>query len=244
MKKILFYSLMMLLVASFTSCDDFENSAEASKTTFLPKLTMMGDANITLACNATSYTDDGLTASVAGEPVEVNTDINARYFGGTEVSGTDVYEITYSALNSDNIPGAAVRTVTIPACNGDLVSSIAGMYTSSIVRNGFTSPQYTDVGPIIIKDLGNNVYAISDAIGGWYEFGRGLGYTYAAPGFTVTANDIPSNDFTLHGDNLEVGSFGGALTMTGFKVFPETKTITISSDWEFGFVFEVTLTQM
>jgi hypothetical protein len=35
-------------------------------------------------------------------------------------------------------------------------------------------------------------YKISDALGGWYEFGRKLGVAYAAPGHEFTANNIAS----------------------------------------------------
>jgi hypothetical protein len=242
--KVLNYMTLLLLVGLFfTSCEKYTNSAEESTTTFLPKLTMNGPAYIELACGATSYTDEGLTAEEGGQSLAVNTEVAGKYFGGTEVSGSDVYSIVYSATNKDGIPGAAERTVVIPECNGDLVTSIAGMYKCDVYRNGTISAPYQGVGPIIIKDLGGGVYQISDAIGGYYDFGRGYGYHYAALGMTVTANDIPSNDFTF-GPNIGVGDFGGDLELTSFTVDAATKTVTIETSWSFGYVFEAILTQM
>ena len=197
----------------FTSCDKIENTATPSSTTFLPLITIIGEPVIDLDCTATSYTDEGATAEEAGQPIPLSTAINASYFGSGEVNGTDNYQITYSAVNKDGIPGAAIRYVNWPECNGDLTTSIAGMYTAYLKRtdsggNVLATPQYQGVGPIIIKDLGGNEYAISDAQGGWYEYGRSLGVPYATLGQTVTANDIPANDFT-YGPPVETSTFGG-----------------------------------
>ncbi len=236
------------MVALFSSCDKYENSAEPSFITYLPKLDVNGASNITLECDATGYTDEGASALEQGAPINLNTTITAKYFGSSTIDGPDVYSILYSAENKDGIPGAAVRTVTWKECNGDLVNSIAGMYTAYLSRTTtstgavLATPQYQGVGPIIIKDLGNDQYAISDAIGGWYEFGRSLGVAYAAIGQTITANDIPSNDFTF-GPAVEVGGFGGLNTLTSFDVFPGEKKIVFTTEWESGFTFEVTLIQ-
>lgn len=243
MKVFRYMTLLLLAGLFFTSCEKYTNSAEESTTTYLPKLIMNGPAYIELACGATSYTDEGLTAEEGGQSIPVDTEIAGKYYGGSEVSGSDVYSIVYSAVNKDGIPGAAERTVVIPECNGDLVSSIAGMYTADVTRNGSITPQYMGLGPIIIKDLGGGVYQLSDAIGGYYDFGRGYGYHYAALGMTVTANDIPSNDFT-YGGTIGVGDFGGELDMTSFTVDAGAGTISFSTDWSFGYVFEVVLTQM
>ena len=104
------------------------------------------------------------------------------------------------------------------------------------------TPQYQGVGPIFIKSLGGGQYAISDAIGGWYEYGRSLGVAYAALGQTVTANDIATNDFT-YGPPIEVSSFGGALEMTEFSVDAANKEINFRTEWEFDFQFDVRLVQ-
>ncbi len=249
MKNIKFLFLGIFIVSAFMSCDKYENTAEASKTTFLPKLTLLGEPSIVLDCSATSYSDAGLTAEEQGTAIPVTTVISGNYFGGTTVDGSDVYSVSYSAENKDGIPGSLSRKIVWEECNGDFVTSIAGMYKATVKRTTLSSgnvtagPQYTNMAPIIIKDLGGGKYAISDAITGWYTIGRGLGFTYAATGMVVTANDIPGNSFT-HDQMIEVGGFGGALGMSGFSIDPATKTITITTDWEFGFQFVSTLTQI
>lgn len=235
------FSILGLML---TSCDpsvEAPGSYDVSEVTYLPLITLEG-GNVTLDCETTSYSDPGAEASVAGQEIELITNTSGTYFGSNEVTGPDIYSVSYSAFNSDGIPATGFRQVVWPPCNGDLVTSIAGVYTaSSLVR----TPGYatTDIGPIFIRDLGNGVYGISDAIGGWYEHEYGYGTAYAATGMTVTANNIALNDFT-HDDVIGVGAFGGALSMTDFSVDPGTKTIEFKTEWSFGYVFEVTLTQV
>ncbi len=245
--RILLYSFAILGLF-LTSCDTDDEPLVESSITYLPKITLDGGTNITLDCDTESYTDPGAIAEAGGSEIELNTSVNGIYFGGTTIDGPDKYSVTYSALNEDEIPAAAFRTVVWPACNGDMVNSIAGMYTASILRTTVSTGgtvNYTQraFGPYFIIDLGGGVYQLSDAIGGFYEHGYGYGTAYAAKGMTVTANDIPSNDFTLD-DTVGVGAFGGAAQLDSFTVNPANKTIKFTTSWSFGFVFEVTLTQV
>lgn len=242
-KLLLFAFSIIGLMA--TSCDpsvEALGSEDESQITYLPKITLNGQSSVKLPCDITSYSDPGAVAEAGGEEIEMTSKVSGTYFGSSKIDGPDKYTITYSALNDDDIPAAAFRSVLWAPCNGDFVTSIAGTYTaSSLVR----TPGYSteDIGPIFIKDLGNGVYQISDAIGGWYEHEYGYGPDYAATGMTVTANNIALNDFT-HDDVIGVGAFGGALSMTDFSVNPVTKTIEFTTEWSFGYVFEVTLTQV
>lgn len=211
--------------------------------TFLPKILLKGNPNVLLPCGTTSYADLGVDATENGQPATVETKITPRYFGGSAINSADVYDISYVAINKDGIPGATFRTVTLPPCNGDLVTNIEGSYSSTIFRNGVSAPQYTNVKTIYIKKISGNIYQISDAIGGWYEFGRALGPAYAAPGYKITANNIGTNNFTF-GAPIEVGGFGGKLVMTDFKVDAAKKQIVVTTDWEFGFKFVATMTQI
>ena len=244
MKQLYIAFILGLSSLVITSCDEAVNTAVASEVTYLPKLTMKGAAEIDLGCNPSGgFTDEGLIAEEQGKQIPVNTVITGKYFNSATINGPDIYSITYSAVNKDGIPGAAERSVVWQECPGDFVNSIAGMYTSTVVRNGAVNPQYFDMGPIIIKDLGGGVFQLSDAIGGYYDYGRGYGYTYAARGMKVKANDIAANNFTFT-DVVEVGDFGGALNMTAFTVDPATKTISFTTEWDAGFKFVVTLTQL
>jgi hypothetical protein len=242
------YNLFIILLALvLTSCEN-DPGIDPSRETFLPKIKLIGLANVELDCGTTSVDDPGVEASENGVAVTPTVTISPRYFGSPEINTADIYDISYVATNVDGIPGAVSRTVLIPPCNGDMVNNIEGLYTSTIVRTSssgavLTGPQYTNIQYVLIKKMGDNTYQISDVIGGWYEYGRALGVTYAAPGATVTANNIAANDFT-YGPGVEVGGFGGIATLTGFTVDAANKQIVMSSDWEFGFKFVATLTQV
>lgn len=245
--KILLYTFSILGLF-LTSCDTDDEVLDKSNVTFLPKITLEGSSNLVLDCDTETYTDPGAIAEAGGSEIDLTTTVQGLYFGGTSVDGPDKYSVTYSALNADEIPAAAFRSVIWPACNGDLVTDISGMYTASILRTrpttgatvNFTADAF---GPYFIIDLGGGVYQLSDAIGGFYEFGYGYGPAYAATGMTVTANNIATNDFT-HEDVIGVGAFGGELEMDSFSVNSATKTIKFTSSWSFNYVFEVTLTQV
>lgn len=238
------YSLIfILLILGLVSCEEYENSAEPSRITYLPKIELTGASSVKLDCGATSFTDPGAKALAGSTEITLNKSIAGAYFGGTTINGPDLYDITYSAYNEDSIPAAAFRSVLWPVCNSaNMATSIEGMYTSSVVRNGSTGAQYQNMGPILIKSLGNNKYQLSDAIGGYYDFGRGYGPHYAATGMIVTANNISTNSFT-YGADIGVGDFGGNLKMTTFTVNPADKTIKFTTVWDVGYTFVVTLTQ-
>jgi hypothetical protein len=243
--KVIYFSLFLAFFAF--SCEN-DPGIEASTETFLPKIELKGASSIALPCGTTSFTDPGVTATENGQPAQLAVTVNPRYFGSTTVNTSDVYDISYVATNKDGIPGAVFRTVTIPPCNGDMVTNIEGTYTSTIVRTSaaganLTGPQYTNMKYIYIKKIDGNKYQISDALAGWYEFGRKLGVAYAAPGHEFTANNIAANDFSFGGP-VEVGGFGGNAQITAFNVDAATKTITINTSWEAGFTFAITLKQV
>jgi hypothetical protein len=242
------FNLIIILGALFLASCENDPGIEPSKETFLPKIELIGSDDVSLPCGSTSFTDPGVNASENGAAVTPTVTITPRYFGSSQINGADVYDISYVAINVDNIPGATFRTVSIYPCNGDMVTNIEGVYSSTVVRTSaagavLTGPQYTNMKYVLIKKSGANTYQISDVIGGWYEFGRALGPAYAAPGATITANNIAANDFT-YGDAATVGGFGGAATLTGFTVDAANKQIVMSSDWEAGFSFVATLTQV
>lgn len=243
----LIFSILSIIGLMLTAC--VEPSVEAlgendsSVVTYLPLIEITGGTTIELECDATSYTDPGAIASAGGKEIELITKVKGTYFGGTEITGTDVYSVSYSAYNDDGIPAAAFRNVTWPPCTGDLVTDISGLYEVTAMTR---TPGYTieaPVGPILVTKLDNGDYAISDAIGGWYEYEYGYGPDYAAKGSTLTANDISANDFTL---NITVPSlpWGGDLTIDEFSVDAAAKTISVKISWSLGYVWEYTMTQL
>lgn len=242
MKKIIYIFSFILLIFLVAGCEN-DSNVPPSEVTYFPKMEMSGKAVINLDCTTATFTDPGVTALEGGKPVDVTTVVHGRYYGGTAVNSADVYDISYTAVNVDGIPGTVLRTVYFPPCNGDFVSSIAGVYESTVVRNGVVSPQYQGLKYVYIKKIGNNVYQLSDAIGGYYDFGRGYGSDYAFVGMTVTANNLATNDFTF-GPTVEGGAFGGACDMTAFSIDAATKTINFETAWDAGYKFVIKLTQV
>ncbi len=239
------FSILGLILTSCNPSVESLGENDTSEITFLPKIILDGDAEVNLPCTTTSYSDPGARAEAGGSEIELITTLTSSYFGGTSVEdGPDVYAVAYSAFNQDDIPAKGTRKVIFPECNGDLVTSIAGTYTASVARDGVTpSSAYENNGPFIIKDLGDNRYQISDAHGGWYEYGRGLGVTYAVTGMILKANNIATNSFTSEGA-VSTGAFGGENTFTSLTVDPATKTLVLTVDWSFDFQFVSTWTQV
>jgi hypothetical protein len=239
MKKLFLYLSVIILIS--LGCEN-DIGIDPSEITYFPKMEMKGKSVINLECNATSFADPGVTALEGGNSVEVKVITHGRYFGSNSVNGPDVYDINYTAINVDGIPGSVLRTVYVPPCNGNFVNSIEGVYESTVVRNGVVSPQYQGLKYVYVKKVGNNVYQLSDAIGGYYDFGRGYGSDYAFVGLTVTANNLAANDFT-YGPTVQGGAFGGDCDLTAFSVVPATKTINFETKW-LTYKFVVTLTQV
>ncbi len=244
LKLLIYMFSFSILGLMLTSCDpsvDAPGSDDESSTTFLPLITLEG-GDVELDCNTTSYSDPGAVASAGGQEIELFTSTIGSYFGSSDVDGPDIYSVSYSAFNDDDIPATGFRSVFWPPCNGDLVTSIAGVYTCSMTRTpGYST---TDISPILIRDMGNGVYAISDAIGGWYDKEYGYGTDYAAKGLTIVANDISANDFTLNNTTSTL-PWGGTISLTDFSVDAGSGTISMTTVWAgYPYIWDITLTQM
>jgi hypothetical protein len=243
-----YYILLIIALVAFSSCKEYENSAEPSSVTYLPLIEIQGEPEIDLECNVGGYTDEGAVATEGGTSIELTTSVLGVYFEGTAVNIPDLYHITYSAENVDGIPGAETRSVTWPACNSDLVTGIEGMYTAAVFRTATSGAtvDYSDAehGPYWVVDLGGGQYGFSCVIGQFYEYGSDYGYgpAYAGTGFVVTANDISTNDFTITATN-GVGAFGRDIEVTDFTVDSSAGTISWTATWSAGYEFDVVLTQ-
>ncbi len=242
MKKYIVYMMAVTLLGSCTD-DDTKN---VSTVTNYPIVTINGDATV-LVSQGTDYTELGAVAVEGESEIETNVSYSSGvYWGGTgiDTDSPDRYTVTYSATNQDGFDGNALRDVWV-ANTGDLVTSIEGLYLSSVQRApDFTvSSQYTDMTYVIIKKTGTNTYEISHAIGGYYDFGRAYGPGYAARGAVITANDIASNDFSISQAVFPV--WGNTVDITEFTVDSRSKQITFTGDGNFGNgTFKVQLTQV
>lgn len=235
--------LSIFSLVAMPGCDDDPSVSNISRVTFFPTFEYEGGDLAFVACGS-SFELPEVKATEAGVELPTTTTVQGALTGATtfDVNVADKYVITTSAVNADGFPGQVTRTVWV-VCTGDFVNSIEGLYTSTVVRSNVAGAQYTDMKYVLIRKVGDNEYEISDAIGGYYDIGRGYGDAYRAAGMVVTANSIPGNDFSWGGP-IPVGAFGGNLTMTSFSVDPATRTIHFVTDWDLGYVFDVTLTQV
>lgn len=228
------------LSMALSGCEE-DSTGGLSQITHFPEFTYNGDEFVIVE-RGTEFNDPGVTATESGASIPVTVTSSGTYFESTlDVNKPDIYTVSYFATNSDGFPGAQTRTVIV-AGQGDLVTNIEGLYTSTVGRDGAATEQYTDMEYVLIRKTGDNTYELSDGIGGYYDLGRAYGPGYAAaPPAVITANDIAANDFTF--GTFAVGSFGGNVTMVSFAVDPGARTITFKSTWS-GYTFNVTLTQV
>lgn len=235
-----FFGLLMTV----SSCNNEPEVSDISRVTYFPDFTYEGPASALIPCNS-DYQISPVMATEQGEQLPVTTDVLGitGSVPAVDITKADYYVETSSAINADGFPGSTVRDFWV-ACTGDLTTSIEGLYRSTVFRNGSSAPQYVGMKYILIRKVGVDQYEVSNADGGWYQFGRALGRNYASPGFIITAVDIPSNQFTF-GPPVEVKSFGGPIYLTSLTVDPATKTIVMNSNWRDGdFLFEATMVQV
>ncbi|WP_333878220.1 immunoglobulin-like domain-containing protein [Flavobacterium sp.] len=239
MKKIFLFLVAGLLTVS---CSE-DSTGDVSNVTYYPELTLIGDEVIYVQKGG-SFTDPGITATESGVDIPYTTTVSGDFRGGTTVDTNvvDIYRIIYSAVNQDGFSGAVARTVIVYE-NSDLTTSIAGLYKSTVVRNGVSSAQYTNMEYVLVWRNTDGTYGMSDGIGGYYAIGRAYGVDYAAGPVTITANDIPTNNFAPI-PSFGVGAFGGVAVMSGLTANPSANTLSYTTTWDAGFTFVVTMTKV
>lgn len=240
MKKLNVILMLFLCGIVLMSCEKDLDSADVSSITKYPVFEMQGDAQVYVE-RGTSYEDPGVTATEGGAQLDVTTTVVGTYTGNTTFDSnvSDIYTFTYSAVNQDGFTGSTTRTVYVVE-TGDLVTSISGLYTSTIIRNDILT--FEDLEYVFISNNDDDdTYDIQDGIGMYYAIGTNYGLAYSAP-TTVTAVDIPTNTFT-YSDPFPVGAFGGAAVMSDMVVDPAAQTIEFTTTWDLGYTFQVTLTQ-
>jgi hypothetical protein len=237
--------LFSILAGIISSCTKDE-TADVSRLTSFPIITLNGNAEI-LAPFGSEYVDPGASAFAGDVSVTTMTSFGSGTYqgaAGVDTSVPDNYMVTYSAENSDGFDGTAIRNVWV-ANTGDLVNSIEGLYLADVQRapDFIPSAQYSGLTYVLIWKTGDNTYEISHAVGGYYDFGRAYGPGYAARGAEITANDIPSNDFSITQAVFPI--WGNVVDITEFTVNPIGRTITYTGTGNFGNgAFKVQLKQV
>ena len=227
MKKI----LILCIVALLGACSS-DSTEDVSSVTNYPTFEVIGDDTIFIMQGET-YTEPGVIATEGEEEIDFTTSYSGMYRGETSLNTnvSDVYTITYSAVNRDGFTGTATRTVIV-VDNGDLENSIAGLYRSTVFRNGVQgSPasNYTDMEYILIWENEDGTYEVSDALGGWYLLGRAIAGS-ASPGGLIVANNISANDFSFPGTQTN-DYFGGESHFTSLTVDNATNSLDLTTVW-------------
>ncbi len=225
MKKIFSILVVTLLLVSCSA----EDTGNLSKVTYYPEFKMNGD-EVMFISKGEEFVDPGVIATEGDTEIPFTSTVTGKYRGGTSVDSNivDIYTITYTAVNQDGFSGTAMRTVYVIE-TGDLVTSIAGLYTSSVKRNGTNTPAYENMKYVLIWQNTDGTYQVSDAFGGWYSIGRAIAGS-DTPGGKIVANSIPANDFSFPG-TLTNSYFGGTANITGLTVDPVTKTMVMTTLW-------------
>jgi hypothetical protein len=227
-----------------------------SKVTYFPIITQNSPETTTFFVEqGEEFNDPGAVATENDEVIDVSTTYIGHYrkntFEGTlDTNVADIYNIEYSAVNVDGFPGVSSRTVIV-AETGNLVDNIAGLYTSTVFRNGAQgnpASNYTDIEYILIWKNSDGTYGISDTFGGWYEYGRAIADS-ETPGGIIVANDIATNDFSFPGTQSNT-YFGGTSEIESLTVDAATKTLVLTTSWvapgnpPTNYTFVSTLTQV
>jgi len=238
------------LIITLSACSPEEEIS--SKVTYYPQIDLIGLDTVFVE-EGEPYTELGAVATIDGQEVPYTVTYTGRYRGNVytgnlDTAVSDIYTATYAAENADGFFGTNTRQVIV-AKTGDLVNSIAGLYTSTVFRNGAQgSPAsaYTDIEYILIWENTDGSYGISDAFGGWYLFGRAIADS-ETPGTVIVANNIPANDFSFPGTQTNT-YFGGTSEMVSMEVDPVAKTIDFVTEWlappSTNYVFAVHLDQV
>ena len=232
MKKII---IVLILTSVFLNGCDSTETANVSKVTHYPTVSVLGDETIFLA-QGDAFIDPGAIAMEGENEIPTTVTYHGNYRGANtlDTNITDEYVVTYTATNADGFKAAASRTLIVYK-TGDLINSIEGVYVSTVLRNGTPLPpsqgSSIDMKYIYIWKNNDGTYEVSDAFGGWYSLGRHLGLNFITPGGTINAIDIPTNNFTFPGNPLTNLNFGGTANITGLTVDPTEKKVILTTSW-------------
>lgn len=228
----------------FTACDK-DTTGDVARETQYPLFEKTG-ADVIFLEEGSTFTEPGIKATEGGATIDVETTASGYYRGtpSLDASKADLYNITYKATNKDGYAGTDTRQVWV-AKTGDLVNSIEGLYTATIVRNG--QLRFSDVEYVLIYKNSDGTYTITCALGSYYEYGVGytpsFGLPFHAP-VKITANDIGSNDFSFETSRVQYSGWPEAVNMQSMTVDAGNKKINFETVWDAGFTFEVELTQV
>jgi hypothetical protein len=197
MKKLILLIIYVFIAVAFIGCNDKELSSDR---TYYLSFKLNGSTTMLVAEN-TLFTDPGVSATYANGLVYPSySTVTPYYFGSMATSvitsQPNKYVITYGINDPAYIPQLWLTRNVFVANTGNLVNSIEGLYTSTVqsVVGNASNLEYV----IIEKnDTLANAYNLSDAYGGLYDIGQGMGPTAASQGSIIKAINISKNQFAF-----------------------------------------------
>jgi hypothetical protein len=144
MKKNLFINILIFyFLAVLSSCNkdtviDNESQLGISRITYYATVTLKGNAYMSVV-RGSSFTDPGATATSQGQNINVTTT------GTVNTGQVGLYTLTYTAVNADNFPASATRTVAVLPSAEVAGTDISGSYY--YVPTGANNSTVTKVAP-------------------------------------------------------------------------------------------------
>lgn len=189
MKK-LFLSLVCVTGLLLTSCGT-ESTGNVSTITVFPEISIIGNSTL-FSIVGQPFDDPGANATIGGASVDFTTTSDI------DTSTAGIYNVQYTAINSDGFEAAASRTVIIYEDS----DPIAGVYDGIRNNRGFG-------GLVLISTRSDGNYNVTDFLAGYYAQGLGYGPNYNFPGI------ISENAGTIANVTLGQGGFGPVSIQNG-----------------------------
>lgn len=232
-----------MIIAAF-GCSSDRDTFNVSKVTTYPTINLLGD-NPYLLKQGTTYSDPGVQAFEGSTPITPKVSYTSgdyRHLAGLDVNTADRYTEVYTAYNKDGFKATANRVIYVYN-TGNFTSSIEGLYTATVKRTPSQGavPATKVLSYVLVWKNSDGSFGVSDAIGGYYEIGRAYGLAYASQGLKL---NFSGGVATVASQPNGVGAFGGNISVSSVVVTPASKTIVLTSSWDAGYNFVVTLTRV
>ncbi|HVW99065.1 MAG TPA: DUF5011 domain-containing protein [Candidatus Babeliaceae bacterium] len=139
-KLLAFIFAVLAIIVSSCKKDitDTESQVGISKVTNYADITLKGDRYASIVKGGT-FTDPGAEATEKGNPIDV------KVSGTVDANTVGVYNLTYSAVNSDGFTASATRTVAVLPEAEQSGVDISGSYT--YVATGTNKSTITKIAP-------------------------------------------------------------------------------------------------
>ena len=201
MKKILYSLFVCFGLIALASCE--KTTQDTSKITYYVTFELI-DGPTNFVPVGSTFKDPGVIATENGVDVKEKVKVLITDASGEEVpsvstASAGMYTITYSALNADNFPASASRTVFVydPA----VTVSMAGTYSADMEAStyGLKGATFADYAAsygntdkctgIVFTELAPGIYQCNDLLAGWYNQIRGYGASYSMGGYVILNSD-------------------------------------------------------